>query len=58
MNNDITTVTVTKAVYEIMKDQAKLDERSVRVWLQRFIISSFPQLQEHETLPFDDDIFN
>jgi len=58
MKNDITTVTVSKAVYEIMQDQARLDERSVRIWLQRFIISSFPQLKEDEPLPFDDDLFN
>lgn len=58
MSNDITTVTVSKAVYEIMQDQARLDERSVRIWLQRFIISSFPQLKEPEGLPFDDDFFN
>ena len=54
MKNDITTVTVSKAVYEIMQAQAKLDERSVRIWLQRFIVSSFPQLKENE----DDDLFN
>jgi len=54
MKNDITTVTVSKAVYEIIQDQAKLDERSVRIWLQRFIVSSFPQLKENE----DDDLFN
>ena len=54
MKNDITTVTVSKAVYEIMQDQARLDERSVRIWLQRFIVSSFPQLKENE----DDGLFN
>ena len=54
MKNDITTVTVSKAVYEIIQDQAKLDERSVRIWLQRFIVSSFPQLKENE----DDGLFN
>ena len=59
MNKDITTVTVNKAVYEIMQHQARLDERSVRIWLQRFIISSFPQFKESEALPFDDDdLFN
>lgn len=54
MNKDITTVTVNKATYELMKKQANLDERSVRVWLQRHISSLFSESKEHE----DDDLFN
>lgn len=54
MNKDITTVTVNKATYELMKEQAKLDQRSVRIWLERLISSSFSKSKEHE----DDNLFN
>ena len=52
MKKEILTISIGKATYELIKNQAILEDRSMRSWLDKFFKESFP----HEISDIEHDI--